>query len=129
MLASDRITKNFIFGEFIRNQGKVKFIPSHIVASILLVAAELQILRDYVGVAITINSAYRNKTYNKRVGGAKRSKHMFGIAVDITIAGMTPSEVHSLITRLIKEGVLKEGGLGKYITFTHYDIRGTKARW
>jgi len=24
---------------------------------------------------------------------------------------------------------MKEGGLGLYNTFVHYDIRGTKARW
>ena len=34
-----------------------------------------------------------------------------------------------LIEELINEGLILQGGLGDYPTFTHYDIRKTKARW
>ena len=35
----------------------------------------------------------------------------------------------SQIEKLIKEGKMKQGGIGIYKGFIHYDIRGTKARW
>jgi len=37
--------------------------------------------------------------------------------------------VADAIEFLINTGMLKEGGVGRYNTFTHYDIRGTRARW
>jgi len=45
------------------------------------------------------------------------------------VDGMTPQEVADLIEELISQGKMKEGGLGRYNTFTHYDIRGYNARW
>jgi hypothetical protein len=45
------------------------------------------------------------------------------------VKGMTPKQVLLVIERLIKEGKMMQGGIGVYNTFTHYDIRGTKARW
>ena len=45
------------------------------------------------------------------------------------ILGMTPKEVALVIEGLIESGKMKEGGIGVYPTFTHYDIRNRKARW
>ena len=45
------------------------------------------------------------------------------------VKGMSPKDVYASIERLIELGEMKEGGLGLYNTFVHYDIRGTKARW
>ena len=52
-----------------------------------------------------------------------------GKASDIVIEEMTPQETFELIDLLINEGELLQGGLSAYATFTHYDIRKTKARW
>ena len=38
-------------------------------------------------------------------------------------------DMYNLETQLIKEGKMKEGGIGIYSTFVHYDVRGWKARW
>ena len=35
----------------------------------------------------------------------------------------------SFFDHLISEGKMVQGGLKAYDTFTHYDIRGYKARW
>ena len=42
-----------------------------------------------------------------------------------------PEEIYNRIDKLIAQGLVKQGGLGKYIKsgFVHYDIRGIKARW
>ena len=53
---------------------------------------------------------------------------MTGNASDVVISGYTDSEVADIIEGLIRIGVVEEGGLGRYNTFTHYDRRGTKAR-
>ena len=42
---------------------------------------------------------------------------------------MAPAEVHATVIKLIKAGKMKQGGVGKYSTFVHYDTRGTAARW
>ena len=67
--------------------------------------------------------------YNRQIGGVPTSQHLGGKAADIVIEGVTPDEVADAIDFLIECGLMKEGGLGRYDTFTHYDIRGTKARW
>lgn len=40
-------------------------------------------MRELLGVPITINSGYRTKAHNKRVGGSPNSSHLFGYAADI----------------------------------------------
>ena len=74
-------------------------------------------------------SGYRSPAHNREVGGATNSEHMQGRAADIKVAGFTPRQVADTIERLIREGRMKQGGLGRYASFTHYDTRGTAARW
>jgi uncharacterized protein YcbK (DUF882 family) len=63
------------------------------------------------------------------VGGEPGSKHLEAMAGDIVSEKYTPVQLRAIIEKLIKEGKMKQGGLGAYKTFTHYDIRGVKARW
>jgi uncharacterized protein YcbK (DUF882 family) len=122
-----KLTKNFSLSEFDCNDGSVT--PKEVIVNLQLLAEQLQVLRDFVGKPITINSGYRSPSYNKKIGGASRSQHLLGTAADIRIDGISAREVHGIVSELIKDGRMKEGGLGKYSSFTHYDIRGTKARW
>ena len=122
-----RVTENFTLDEFQSKDGAL--MPDDVLENIIELAENLQILRDYLKAPIRINSAYRSPEHNKSVGGASRSKHLLGQAADITSDGYTPKQVHETIEKLIKDGSIKQGGLGSYNTFTHYDIRGTKARW
>ena len=122
-----KLSKNFSLSEFDCNDGSTT--PDEVIVNLRLLAEQLQILRDFIGKAITINSGYRSPHYNKKIGGASRSQHKLGTAADIRVEGVSPREIHGIISELIKDGRMKEGGLGKYSSFTHYDIRGTKARW
>jgi len=123
-----KLSKNFSLSEFACNDGSTT--PDEVIVNLRLLAEQLQILRDFIGKAITINSGYRSPHYNDVViKGAKRSQHKLGTAADIRVEGVSPREIHGIISELIKDGRMKEGGLGKYSSFTHYDIRGTKARW
>jgi len=122
-----KLSKNFSLSEFDCNDGSTT--PDEVIVNLRLLAEQLQILRDFIGKAITINSGYRSPSYNKKIGGVLKSKHVLGQAADIRVEGVSPREIHGIISELIKDGRMKEGGLGKYSSFTHYDIRGTKARW
>lgn len=46
----------------------------------------LVLLRERLGFPLRINSAYRSREHNARVGGSSRSAHMVGKAVDISIS-------------------------------------------
>ena len=52
-----------------------------------------------------------------------------GKAADIVVEGVNPEVVVQIIEKLIAQGKLKQGEVGIYDTFVHYDIRGSKARW
>ena len=41
----------------------------------------------------------------------------------------TPKELANAIDKLQEAKFIEIGGLGRYISFTHYDIRGYEARW
>lgn len=85
----------------------------------------LQKVRSHFGKAVTITSAYRTPTKNKAVGGTTYSQHLYGKAADIKVKGVTPKKVASYVETLLKN----KGGIGTYSTFTHIDVRSTKARW
>ena len=122
-----KITKNFSLEEFKCKDGSD--IPNDVIPNIIELANNLQVLRDAIGKPITINSGYRSPKYNAKIGGVKNSQHVKGKASDLRVAGVTPKELALIIEGLIEQGKMKQGGIGVYPTFTHYDIRGVKARW
>ena len=122
-----KLTNNFTLQEFNSKCGRD--IPNNVLPNIIQLAKNLQVLRDAVGKSITITSGYRSPQHNKKIGGAKDSQHVKGMAADIKVAGMTPKEVALVIEGLIESGKMKQGGIGIYPSWVHYDIRGTKARW
>jgi uncharacterized protein YcbK (DUF882 family) len=122
-----KLTKNFALKEFKCRDGSLP--EGELLENCQELADNLQVLRDHIGKPINIISGYRPPSYNKKIGGAKRSQHLFAKAADIKVSGMAPAEVHATVIKLIKAGKMKQGGVGKYSTFVHYDTRGTAARW
>ena len=54
----------------------------------------LELLRIELGCKkIHINSGYRCPSHNRKVGGAKRSKHMYGLAADVHVDGVSQNKV------------------------------------
>jgi uncharacterized protein YcbK (DUF882 family) len=121
------LTKNFNKQEFDSKDGAE--MPLEVLQNIKELATNLQVLRDELKAPITINSGYRSPKHNAKIGGAKRSQHLLGTASDIVVSGHTPQEVAFVIEELIRSGKMKQGGLKAYNSFTHYDIRGVRARW
>jgi len=121
------LTKNFNREEFDCSDGSE--MPIEVQLNIAELAVQLEIIRSHFNAPITINSAYRSLEHNRKIGSNDTSQHVLGKAADIVVKGYTPDEVADAIEFLISTGLLKEGGVGRYNTFTHYDIRGTRARW
>lgn len=120
-------TKNFKPSEMSsRVSGQV---PEHLCDNAQELLENLQVLRDEIGLPITIISGWRSKLHNDQVGGAKNSLHLQAKAADIVVKGMHPVDVYNKIEELIKEGRMKKGGVGRYSTFVHYDVRGFNRRW
>ena len=122
-----KLTNNFNKAEFDCKCGCE--MPKEVLINIQKLANQLQILRNKVGVSVKINSAYRCIKHNKSIGGVSNSQHVLGKASDVVINGFKASKTFDLISELINDGNMLQGGLGAYNSFTHYDIRKTKARW
>jgi uncharacterized protein YcbK (DUF882 family) len=125
-----KLTNNFSKSEFECKCGCD--MPISVLDNVKLLAIQLQTIRDYVKQPIKINSAYRCEVHNSLINGSKRSQHKLGKASDITINTFTPDEVVDVIENLLVNEMLGSfyiGGLGRYNTFTHLDIRDYKARW
>jgi uncharacterized protein YcbK (DUF882 family) len=122
-----KLEENFSLSEFKCRDGSD--VPEDLMDNVCLLAKNLQVLREHVGLPIRVISGYRSPKYNRKIGGARKSQHMVAKAADIKIKGMTPAEVKAVIVELIKEGKMNVGGIGLYTTFTHYDVRGRNARW
>ena len=88
----------------------------------------LQKIRDRFGKPIIISSGYRCERHNRSVGGATASKHKAGMAADIMIAGVAPSEVAKYAESIGVKGIgLYETAKDGY--FVHIDTRVSKSFW
>ena len=85
---------------------------------------KLQALRDRLGKPLIVRSAYRSPEHNRRVGGARRSKHMDGTAFDIAMANHDPVAFETAAREV---GFL---GFGAYPRsgFMHIDL-GPARQW
>lgn len=79
-------------------------------------------------------SGYRPADYNRRIGGATFSQHIYeltpsSVAADLTFAKGTPTEWYREADRILNR--LGYGGAGHYPRsgFVHVDNRPTPARW
>lgn len=122
------LTKNFSLREFACKDGTA--VPKQYVGNCTELAQNLQAMRDHIKVPVRVTgSGYRTPSHNKKVKGAKNSQHLYAKAADINADGYTPIELAAVIETLIAAGIMKQGGIGLYKNFVHYDIRGKKARW
>ncbi len=71
------VAPNFVLDEFVSaEKGRYGLFQTHVVEA-------LQAIRDESGGPLTVNSGYRNVTYNAGVGGAEYSRHQYGDAADL----------------------------------------------
>lgn len=87
--------------------------------------AKIDQIREEIGKPIIVTSGYRCKKHNKEIGGAISSKHLIGMAVDITTKDIQKDRF------LIIEWAIILGikGIGISKVFIHLDIRTQKEMW
>ena len=122
-----QLTRNFKLSEFDCKSGCD--MPESVLMEVKKLANQLQIIRDFIQQPIYINSGYRCKEHNAKIGGVKNSKHILGQAADMRVDNVSPEDLYEAIENLIKFNHIFEGGLGVYQTFVHYDIKLTRSRW
>jgi len=76
------------------------------------------------GLPVHVTSGCRCASRNRQAGGVRNSQHLRGTAADIVVRDMHPGEVADLA-----ESMLPMGGVGRYDTSVHVDVRGHRARW
>ena len=123
------LSNNFSKSEFACRDAKGTRVPNKYLANLRRLVKNLQVLRDYIGEPLHVNSGYRTKAHNKAVGGSPGSQHLKAKAGDVTAKSKTPKQLYAIVEKLIKEGKMEQGGLGLYPGFIHYDVRGVKTRW
>lgn len=133
-----QLSKHFKREEFDCHDGTK--VPAEYMMNVQQLVEQLEVLRAHLtdklfkkGIndeaRLHVNSGYRTPHYNAAVGGKKNSQHLHAKAADITCKYFTPKEIAAAIEELIAAKLMKQGGIGIYPGFVHYDIRGTKARW
>lgn len=113
------LSQNFRAREFACKDGSDTFFVSSDLVEVL------QKIRSHFGAAVTITSAYRTESHNKKEGGAAQSRHLYGLAADIVVSGVAASKVADYAETLLPS----TGGIGRYSGFTHVDVRKTRSRW
>jgi len=81
-------------------------------------------LQRKFGSRLTVTSGYRDPEYNAQVGGARKSQHMHGDALDIDTSGMSLQDKQRLIRTASAAGF---NGIGIYDNSIHVDTAGKRA--
>lgn len=134
---NEKISKHFYLKEFFVTSASggraglvrdFKLLPKAIQTKYLInltnLAKRLDVIREHFDAAVTITSGWRSERVNNLVGGAAGSYHVKAMAADFNVKGKTPKEVQAWL-----DMTGFKGGVGYGSTFTHVDIRPSKARW
>jgi hypothetical protein len=116
---------NFTWAELTKGGQRIP-IDSTVTVRLVRLARYMDKVRKFLGSKpVRITSAYRDPVTNRRVGGARSSRHMAGDAVDFRVDGLGVIEVFRKL-----KGYHKSGGLAVGNGFVHLDMRvGAPARW
>ena len=86
--------------------------------------------------SIVVRYGYRHPMYNLEIGGALKSQHIYGTAIDLRIgdldrSGVADSTDKAIASELLESLVGNKGGFGNYpgTQALHVDTRGYRARW
>jgi uncharacterized protein YcbK (DUF882 family) len=128
-----RLSKHFVIEEFDCHDGtRVK---SREFAGLEYLCRQfLEPLRRQFG-ACSVHSGYRTRDYNRQIGGAANSFHIYPAhdgndqAVDVSFAKGGAVQWHAAANAIRERKRNGKGGLGLYSSFVHIDIRDYRADW
>ena len=136
-----KITANLSWDEVLRGSGYnyLDEVPDDVRRCMESTAKDMfQPIREGLGKAVSIvpGGGIREPELNDRVGGAKKSQHLFGRALDLRCRKPEDTvAIYDLVIEMQADGRLPIGGCALYVTksgrprFVHVDCRGRKARW
>ncbi len=115
MTTDIQLSKNFKRSEFL-HLGSLEGVTPEIEANLGQLAIALEGVRVKLGNrVIHINSGFRTVAHNLAVGGVEHSQHLYGLAADIEVEGLTPQQVQKIMEDW-------PGGLEYAPTWTHLDL-------
>ena len=81
---------NFSFSELIKTDTELDNTPNdmNVIRNLVRLSEFLQIIRNELQLPIIVNSGYRSKEVNEKVGGVSSSYHVKGLAADIKCSDM-----------------------------------------
>lgn len=122
-----RLSPFFRISEFMTKGSRTVSWSNEVVKIDRELVLALEILRAGVGFPIHILSAYRDPAHNKKVGGAARSQHLYGKAVDLNRPRMVRNitEVEARAAGFNAVGMMSRSNPD----VIHMDVRATPARW
>ena len=132
LLVRRNITTNFtwreVFGSIQPNEWKE--VTRAMLENALRMALYLEKLRTYFGKPIAITSWLRVPSHNKRIGGASKSMHLTGLAVDFNVKGVPFNKNQMARLNEFHTGGLARADYNKdgWADFVHIDL-GNERTW
>jgi hypothetical protein len=105
--------------------------PQSLWQNVVPLVQVLEEFRRRMNHPVKLLSVYRSPAYNACVGGVGSSQHMLFKAADIKVSaasGTGPTDWQTILKN-IRSGGLFHGGIGRYGSFVHVDVRGSNADW
>ena len=122
------LSPHFDSREFACNDAAQTPVPPEYMDNVRLLAQQLEVVRQKIGMAIVVSSGYRTPEHNVAINGAVGSQHLTAKGVDV-YALMGMAELYCVFEQLIAAGRIRNGGLGAYADgHVHYDT-GAVRRW
>jgi uncharacterized protein YcbK (DUF882 family) len=128
-----RLSKHFVVEEFDCHDGS-RVAERDYNGLEYLCRVFLEPLRAKYG-RVHVNSGFRTPSYNRKIGGAAQSFHIYTMhdgndqAADVTCTKGDPRGWHAYLNSIRRKERGGKGGLGLYPSFVHVDIRDYQANW
>lgn len=132
-ISSENATRNFKWSELMHSNYAVANRINNVATgkereNLLELATLLQVIRDWHGQPMVINSGFRSEKVNKGVGGVANSAHRHGYAADVTFRGVSGGASNQLafarkIGQFLKSKGIKFDQIISYDNFIHIGVR------
>lgn len=86
---------------------------------VIKLAAVLELIRGLVNKPVKVNSGLRCADHNHAVGGSQGSRHLVGLAADVSTKNWTPAEIQLVMKWCDTTGVFYI----RYAKHLHIDLR------